>query len=164
VDAAAVTAGGSAYPDLVAEAFDGVGGERLAVLRSGAYVAHDHGHYADLSPFPLEPALRVWATVISTPEPGHAFLNMGKRDVSYDLDLPTPLTVLRDGMPRPVERLTVTDLNDQHAYLSDPAGEVRVGDWVVCGISHPCTMFERWQALPVLDSEHRVIDIVRTFF
>jgi D-serine deaminase-like pyridoxal phosphate-dependent protein len=67
-------------------------------------------------------------------------------------------------MPRPVERLTVTELNDQHAYLSDPAGEVAVGDWVVCGISHPCTMFERWQALPVLDSEHRVIDIVRTFF
>jgi D-serine deaminase-like pyridoxal phosphate-dependent protein len=164
VDAAAVTAGGSAYPDLVAEAFDGVGGARLAVLRSGAYVAHDHGHYADLSPFPLEPALRVWATVISTPEPGRAFLNMGKRDVAYDLHLPTPLTVLRDGMPRPVERLTVTELNDQHAYLSDPSGEVRVGDWVVCGISHPCTMFERWQALPVLDSEHRVIDIVRTFF
>jgi D-serine deaminase-like pyridoxal phosphate-dependent protein len=164
VDAAAVTAGGSAYPDLVAEAFDGLGGARLAVLRSGAYVAHDHGFYASLSPFPLEPALRVWATVVSTPEAGRAFLNMGKRDVSYDLDLPTPLTVLRDGMPRPVERLTVTELNDQHTYLSDPAGEVRVGDWVVCGISHPCTMFERWQALPVLDSEHRVIDIVRTFF
>jgi D-serine deaminase-like pyridoxal phosphate-dependent protein len=164
VDAEIVTAGGSAYPDLVAEAFDGLGGARRAVLRSGAYVAHDHGHYAHLSPFPLEPALRVWATVVSTPEAGRAFLNMGKRDVSYDLDLPLPLTVLRNGMPRPVERLTVTELNDQHAYLSDPAGEVAVGDWVVCGISHPCTMFERWQALPVLDSEHRVIDIVRTFF
>ena len=163
VDAATVTAGGSSYPDLVAEAFDGL--DRRKVLRSGAYVAHDHGHYAHLSPFPLQPALRVWAVVVSAPEPGLAFLNLGKRDVSYDLDLPVPLAVLgADGTGRPVERLAVTALNDQHAYLSDPAGEVRVGDWVVCGISHPCTMFERWTALPVVNEEHQVIDLVRTFF
>ena len=163
VDAATVTAGGSSYPDLVAEAFDGL--DRRKVLRSGAYVAHDHGHYAHLSPFPLQPALRVWAVVVSAPEPGLAFLNLGKRDVSYDLDLPVPLAVLgADGARRPVERLAVTALNDQHAYLSDPAGEVRVGDWVVCGISHPCTMFERWTALPVVNEEHQVIDLVRTFF
>lgn len=163
VDAATVTAGGSSYPDLVAEAFDGL--DRRKVLRSGAYVAHDHGHYAHLSPFPLQPALRVWAVVVSAPEPGLAFLNLGKRDVSYDLDLPVPLAVLgADGARRPVERLAVTALNDQHAYLSDPAGEVRVGDWVVCGISHPCTMFERWTALSVVDEEHRVTDLVRTFF
>jgi len=163
VDAATVTAGGSSYPDLVAEAFDGL--DRRKVLRSGAYVAHDHGHYAHLSPFPLQPALRVWAVVVSAPEPGLAFLNLGKRDVSYDLDLPVPLAVLgADGAGRPVERLAVTALNDQHAYLSDPAGEVRVGDWVVCGISHPCTMFERWTALPVVNEEHQVIDLVRTFF
>lgn len=162
VDAGIVTAGGSAYPDLVAEAFHPVA--RRKVLRSGAYVSHDHGHYAHLSPFVLEPALRVWAAVISIPEPGLAFLNMGKRDASYDLDLPTPLTVLRDGTERSVQSLTVTALNDQHAYLSDPAGEVRVGDWVSCGISHPCTMFERWSALPVIDSEHKVTDLLRTYF
>ncbi|GII26040.1 alanine racemase [Planosporangium mesophilum] len=164
VDAEAVTAGGSAYPDLVAEAFAGLGGGRRPVLRSGAYVAHDDVHYAGLSPFPLRPALRVWATVVSTPEPGLAFLNLGKRDVSYDLDLPVPLAVLRAGERRPAERLTVTGLNDQHAYLSDPDGEVEVGDWVVCGISHPCTMFERWRALPVVDADDRVTDLVRTFF
>jgi D-serine deaminase-like pyridoxal phosphate-dependent protein len=127
-------------------------------------VAHDDGHYAGLSPFPLEPALRVWSTVVSTPERGLAFLNMGKRDVSYDLDLPVPVHVLRGGALRPVERMSVTALNDQHTYLSDPAGEVAVGDWVACGISHPCTMFERWRAFPVVDSEHRVTDLVHTFF
>ncbi|HEV7900183.1 MAG TPA: alanine racemase [Planosporangium sp.] len=164
VDAEIVTAGGSAYPDLVAEAFAGLGCGRRAVLRSGAYVAHDDGHYAGVSPFALRPALRVWATVVSVPEPGLAFLNMGKRDVSYDLGLPVPLAVLRRGERRPVERLTVTALNDQHAYLSDPDGEVEVGDWVACGISHPCTMFERWPALPVVDSDDRVTDLVRTFF
>ena len=164
VDAEIVTAGGSAYPDLVAEAFAGLDPARRTVLRSGAYVTHDHGHYAELSPFALEPALRVWATVVSTPEPGLAFLNLGKRDVSYDLALPTPLAVLRDGVERPVDRLMVSELNDQHAYLSDPAGEVRVGDWVGCGISHPCTMFERWTALPVINEEQQVTDLIRTFF
>jgi D-serine deaminase-like pyridoxal phosphate-dependent protein len=163
VDAETVTAGGSAYPDLVAEAFADLGGRR-GLLRSGAYVAHDHGFYAGLSPFALEPALRVWATVISTPEPGIAFLNMGKRDVSYDLDLPVPLEVMREGASRPAERLRVTGLNDQHAYLSDPAGELMVGDWVACGISHPCTMFERWRALPVVDADQRVVDLIHTFF
>ncbi|MDT4986953.1 MAG: hypothetical protein QOI74_1047 [Micromonosporaceae bacterium] len=162
VDAPIVTAGGSAYPDLVAEALDPA--RRRVVLRSGAYVAHDDGFYAGVSPFPMEPALRIWATVTSTPEPGLAFANFGKRDVSYDLGLPSPIEVLRNGSTHPARRLSVTQLNDQHAYLSDPDGEVRVGDWVACGISHPCTMFERWGAFAVIDSEQTVIDVIRTLF
>jgi D-serine deaminase-like pyridoxal phosphate-dependent protein len=134
VDAPTVTAGGSSYPDLVAEEFTALGPGVRKVLRSGAYVTHDHGHYAELAPFPLEPALRVWAVVISIPEPGLALLNLGKRDASFDLALPLPLTVLR------------------------------VGDWVECGISHPCTMFDRWAALPLVDADGRVTDLIRTFF
>ncbi|WP_205862229.1 alanine racemase [Planosporangium thailandense] len=164
VDAETVTAGGSLYPDLVAESFAGLAGARRAVLRSGAYLAHDDLRYASLSPFELRPALRVWATVVSAPEPGLAFLNMGKRDVSYDMGLPVPVAVLGPGGQRPAERLEITALNDQHAYLSDPGGEVAIGDWVACGISHPCTTFERWRALPVVDSDGHVTDLVRTFF
>jgi D-serine deaminase-like pyridoxal phosphate-dependent protein len=164
VDAETVTAGGSAYPDLVAEEFAELDPAVRKVLRSGAYVAHDHVHYAHLSPFPLRPALRVWAVVISVPEPGLALLNLGKRDTSFDLDLPIPLAVLRDGTSLPLDGVSVTELNDQHAYLSDPAGALRVGDWVECGISHPCTMFDRWTALPVVDANDRVTDLIRTFF
>ncbi|OLE21287.1 MAG: hypothetical protein AUG44_28050 [Actinobacteria bacterium 13_1_20CM_3_71_11] len=164
VDAPVVTAGGSAYPDLVAEEFAELGAGVGKVLRSGAYVAHDHGHYAHLSPFPLQPALRVWATVIAVPEPGLALVNAGKRDVSFDLDLPVPLGVLRDGEPVPLTGVTVTALNDQHAYLHDPAGELRVGDWVEAGISHPCTTFDRWPALPLVDADGRVVDLIRTYF
>jgi D-serine deaminase-like pyridoxal phosphate-dependent protein len=162
VDAPAVTAGGSAFPDLVASAFADFPGQRI--LRSGAYVTHDHGHYTHLSPFALEPAFRVYATVVSVPEPGLALLNLGKRDASFDLDLPVPLAALRDGGAQPLSGVTVTALNDQHAYLSDPAGVLRVGDWVECGISHPCTMFDRWQALPLVDGQGRVTDLIRTFF
>jgi D-serine deaminase-like pyridoxal phosphate-dependent protein len=164
VDADTVTAGGSAYPDLVADELSTLGPGVRKVLRSGAYVAHDHGHYRHLSPFPLEPALRVWAVVISTPEPGLALLNAGKRDLSFDLDLPIPLAVLRGDSTLPAGGLTVTALNDQHAYLHDPAGTVRVGDWVEFGISHPCTTFDRWAALPLVDADNRVTDLIRTYF
>ena len=159
-----VTAGGSAYPDLVAEELAALGPGVRKVLRSGAYVAHDHGHYAHLSPFRLEPALRVWAVVIATPEPGLALLNAGKRDVSFDLDLPIPLSVLRGDVTLAADGLTVTALNDQHAYLRDAAGTVEVGDWIELGISHPCTTFDRWQALPLVDADDRVTDLIRTYF
>ncbi len=38
----------------------------------------------------LRPALQVWAQVVSRPEPGLAVLTMGRRDVSFDQDLPVP--------------------------------------------------------------------------
>src|SRR6266545_1048146 len=64
----------------------------------------------------------------------------------------------------PAEGLSVTALNDQHAFLHDPDGKLRVGDWVVFGISHPCTMFDRWAALPLVDADDRVTDLIRTYF
>jgi D-serine deaminase-like pyridoxal phosphate-dependent protein len=35
---------------------------------------------------------------------------------------------------------------------------------VTFGLSHPCTAFDKWSLLPVLDDEDRVIDAVRTYF
>ncbi|MDX6311575.1 MAG: hypothetical protein QOF44_1039, partial [Streptomyces sp.] len=74
-----LSAGGSEWFDLVAEAFEPVGGGLskpvLKLLRSGAYVSHDDVHYRDLTPFhdripdkgSLEPALRLWTQVLSRP-------------------------------------------------------------------------------------------------
>ena len=52
-----VTAGGSAYFDDVAEVLGGLteSGARV-VLRSGAYLTHDDGHYRHLSPLGEQPA------------------------------------------------------------------------------------------------------------
>ena len=104
----------------------------------------------------LRPALRVWSQVVSRPEPGLAVLTMGRRDVSFDQDLPVPygLTSSR-----------VVKLNDQHAYLRLGEGDrAEVGDWVEFGISHPCTVFDKWPMIPVLDDRGRVVDLIRTFF
>lgn len=161
-DEVLVTAGGSTYFDLVADeltGWAGVGPVRT-VLRSGCYLTHDDGLYGRTSPLTaaFRPALSVWAQVSSRPEPELALVTMGRRDVSFDQDLPAA---------RSLPGCMVTKLNDQHAYLRvGPADRDRleVGTWLEFGISHPCTVFDKWQLIPVLDDDGRVVDLVRTFF
>jgi D-serine dehydratase len=175
LDEVLLTAGGSVFFDRVAERLTAVdlGRPTRTVLRSGCYLTHDSGTYDLVSPLGsrstaerLQPALEVWGVVLSRPEPGLAIVGLGKRDVSYDAGLPVPLFLARDG-----ERQQVTpgweirQLNDQHAYLHVPLdADIEVGDLVGCGISHPCTAFDKWPLIPVIDDEYLVIDIVRTFF
>ncbi|HEY0543605.1 MAG TPA: amino acid deaminase [Actinoallomurus sp.] len=164
---AILSAGGSAFFDQVA---DVLGGTRT-VLRSGAYITHDDGFYRDISPLrragdtPFRPALHAWAQVTSRPEPGLALLTLGRRDASFDQGLPEPHAVRRaDGTRSPATDSRVSALNDQHAYLEvGPETEIEVGDWVDCGLSHPCTVFDKWQLLPVVDGD-TVVDLVRTWF
>ena len=61
--------------------------------------------------------------------------------------------------------IEVTALNDQHAFLYW-AGEapVAVGDVVTLGLSHPCTAFDKWRLVPVVDGGGVVIEAVETFF
>ncbi len=148
------TAGGSTYFDAVAEE---LAGDWRTVVRSGCYLTHDHGLYARTSPLRdgLRPAIEVWAQVMSRPEPGLALLTMGRRDVSFDQEMPVPLEL---------EGASVTKLNDQHAYLRLGGDDVKVGGWLKFGISHPCTTFDKWQMIPVLDRDDRVVDLIRTFF
>ncbi|GAA1000680.1 alanine racemase [Acrocarpospora macrocephala] len=149
-----VSAGGSAWFDLVAEEL-GIE-DATVILRSGAYIAHDEGLYARASPLRdvLQPAIEVWAQVISTPEPGLIMVGMGKRDVPYDIDLPIP-----HNMPAGI---TVERIQDQHTYLSGDG--LRPGDLVSFGISHPCTAFDKWRVIPVVDDDHVVVDLITTYF
>jgi D-serine deaminase-like pyridoxal phosphate-dependent protein len=174
-DEVLVTAGGSAFPDRVIPAFDGLPSPVHVVLRSGCYLTHDAAHYKHLSPFggrlagtdPLEEALEVWGVVLSLPEPGLALLGFGKRDVPYDLELPVPRLVKRqDRRLRPLRTgASIAALNDQHAYMKLAAEEdLAIGDLVGCGISHPCTAFDKWRLLPVVDDGYMVIDAVLTYF
>ncbi|GAA3730684.1 amino acid deaminase [Plantactinospora mayteni] len=171
-----VSAGGSAWFDLVAEELGGAwltGHDLRVVLRSGAYVTHDHGFYAEHTPFrripgqgSLDAALELWAQVTSTPEPGLAIVGMGKRDAPYDEGLPVPLRIRRrSGELQPGTGLVVSRLNDHHGYLAVPPGvALYPGDLVCFGISHPCTAFDKWRAMPVVDDAHTVVDVLRTYF
>ncbi|WP_030806904.1 alanine racemase [Streptomyces sp. NRRL F-2799] len=174
-DEIVVSAGGSAWFDTVAEVFAEVpelSRPVLKLLRSGAYVSHDDGHYRRITPFnrvpeegALEPAFRLWAQVVSRPEPGQAFVNAGKRDAAYDLDKPEAQVVRRDGAEHPASGITVTALSDQHMWLATaPEADVMVGDWIGFGLSHPCTSFDKWQLIPVAEADGTVVEYIRTFF
>ncbi|WP_245663538.1 amino acid deaminase [Nocardia inohanensis] len=182
---AIVTAGGSAYPDLVVERLgaladeDGVHGvPTTVVLRSGAYLVHDDGFYSGISPLasgradrPLRSAMHGWARSVSRPETELALLDAGKRDLPFDEGLPVPqVTAGPVAKPLPAGAV-VSALNDQHAFLRLPGGndsDVPVGSVVRLGLSHPCTAFDKWRLIPVIDDagagRPRVVDFLHTFF
>ncbi|MFB6526969.1 MULTISPECIES: alanine racemase [unclassified Streptomyces] len=172
-----VSAGGSEWFDAVADVFAEIPGLSLPVLkllRSGAYVSHDDGQYRERTPFnrvpeegALEPAFRLWSQVVSRPTPEQAFTNAGKRDAAHDLHLPEAQVVrdARTGEIRPADGLTVTGLSDQHAWVRTEEGaDLEVGDWLGMGLSHPCTIFDKWQLIPLVEADGTVVDYIRTFF
>jgi D-serine dehydratase len=153
-----LTAGGSSFFDRVALKLRASGLSRpcRTVLRSGCYLTHDHGLYDGLSPLSgeLKPALMLWADVRSLPESGLAIVGFGKRDAPYDAGLPTVLS-------HPGFEVVAT--NDQHAFVRYE-GDLAVGDVLRLGISHPCTAFDKWPALPLVDDQANVVGAVRTIF
>ena len=182
-----VTAGGSLYFDRVVDALApavAADGRATLALRGGAIFFHDHGIYerglADLdrrggfalggapasAAAAFRPALRVWAEVLTRPEPGLAICGMGLRDVAMDQGLPRPLALYRDG--RQLANLTgasVAKLNDQHAFLEFPAGmDLAAGDVVEFGISHPCTCLDRHAVLYGLDPRQTVAAVFPACF
>lgn len=180
-----ITASGSAWYDLIAAVFQEarLGPHFVPVLRPGCYVVHDHGLYhraqqGVLGRRPelergLRPALEVFAQVVSLPEPGRAIVGLGKRDIGLDQP-PEPLRRYREGgrpdRPLPVDGWRVTKLMDQHAFVALPPdpdgdnGEVRIGDIIALGTSHPCLTFDKWRRLCRVDERLQVVEVVETFF
>jgi D-serine deaminase-like pyridoxal phosphate-dependent protein len=187
-----VSAGGSSFLDVVLAELpgdltrpDGAQVPVDVVVRSGAYVTHDHGFCERMDPWrripggqPLRAAAVVWAQVLSAPEPGLVILGAGRRDLAYDLDLPVALSVRRADAqgrlspPVPLDGTTVTALNDQHLFLAMPAVGTTAdaqpglapGDVVGLGISHPCTLFDKWRVASVVDADDHVVELVTTDF
>jgi D-serine dehydratase len=181
IDEVLVSAGGSAIFDLIAGRLKPALGRPVrGLLRSGCYVTHDHGFYKRMVKLvesrcgcgdSLRPAMEVWASVQSRPEPGLAILAVGKRDISFDLDLPLPIARAARGAMKTAgvpASWQITGLNDQHAYLrwdaADEALAPAVGDRVGLGISHPCTTFDKWQWMPLVEDDYRVTDAVVMHF
>src|SRR3569833_916197 len=171
--------GGSAFFGMVAERLRSSAPTAEIILRSGCYITNDHGMYEHAQraeaergqltlSAPFQPALEVWAYVQSRPEPGLAILTLGKRDISYDMEMPIPIKWSRRG-GRTVEKLgadcKVASLNDQHARLLLPDQHpLAVGDRVGLGCSHPCTTFDKWKYIYRVDDLYTVTDLIMTLF
>ena len=174
-----VSAGGSVFFDRVVATLTQVRSSLpvRVVVRSGCYLSHDDGVIDDLSPLGAHPrvvgevfhaALEVWAPVLSRPEPTRLILGAGKRDLSTDSLLPVAkkwvqrgTRVVRDLDARP----RAIKVDDQHAYVDvDPLCDIAVGDYVGLGVSHPCTTFDKWRVMLVVDDAYDVVDVVTTRF
>ena len=176
-----VSAGGSAFYDLVTEelAALSLGRPHRVVLRSGCYLTQDHGLYDHLledihrrtgSADPaLEPALEVWAQVLSVPEPGLVILSAGRRDFGQEAGNPIALTHVRLGTTecRSLRESgwRMAAASDQHAHMTAPPGHgAGVGDLVALGPSHPCTTFDKWREIHLVDDDYNVIETIATYF
>jgi len=182
-DEVLLSAGGSAIFDLVATRLKPALGRPVrGLLRSGCYVTHDHGNYKRYVDVvesrlgcargeSLRPALEVWALVQSCPEPGLAILAVGRRDLSFDIEMPLPIArAARAALATRAVPASwkISGLNDQHAYLrwsdADSAEAPVVGERVGLGISHPCTTFDKWHWMPMVDDDYLVVDAVVMHF
>jgi D-serine dehydratase len=174
-----VSAGGSVFFDRVVARLTAVRSQRpvRVVLRSGCYLSHDDGVIDELSPLGsrhavmgevFRAALEVWAAVLSRPEPDRIILGAGKRDMSTDGLLPVAKKWVRRGTHEVNElaaRPRVVKVDDQHAYIDvDRSWDVGVGDYVGLGISHPCTTFDKWRVIALVDADYHVVDVVTTRF
>jgi D-serine deaminase-like pyridoxal phosphate-dependent protein len=181
LDRPIITASGSAWYDLIAEEFDKqqVRDRFLSVLRPGSYVVHDHGIYKDAQccvldrrddlTEGLQPAMEVWAHVQSMPEPGFAVIALGKRDVAFDAGMPSPLLRYQAGVVPAtgddVSACKVTAVMDQHAFMTvAPGVDLKIGDIISFGTSHPCLTFDKWRTCCLVDHDLSVIETLDTCF
>jgi len=161
-----ISAGGSAYFDIVARELNKFEKPRRLLLRSGGYITHDHKYYEEIYPFAstdrsFQPAIEVWAQVISKPEKGFGVLNLGKRDIGNDLHNPIPIKSY-DGRVKSFSAV-IEKLNDQHGYLRTSA-DFQLAQLIGLGISHPCTTFDKWRLVPLVNDNYDVVDCLQTFF
>ena len=181
-----LSAGGSGYFDLVARGFAGVGALSrpvLPVLRSGCYLTSDHGSYlrqiGDLDAREARPRRR-WrrrpaagagsvehgavAPRAAAGDPHHGqarrLLRHRAADSAAERTGPGP------GMPARAAARLQHRQDERPARLPAAAGRLRlaVGDLVGCGISHPCTTFDKWPLLLAVDDDYSVRHAINTFF
>ena len=161
-----ISAGGSAYFEIVASELNKFDKPKILLLRSGGYVTHDSRYYEEIYPFRdsddlLLPAIEVWAQVISAPEKDFGVLNLGKRDVGCDLHNPIPVARYSDKLSKFSGE--IEKLNDQHGFMRSQE-KFAVSELIGLGISHPCTTFDKWRLIPLVNDNYDVVDCIHTFF
>jgi D-serine dehydratase len=180
-DPVILTAGGSLYFSEVVGAFKPLIADRCGsklILRSGTLFFSDDGPYhqafASMAERGIEigdaikPVLSIWAEILSRPENSLAIAGFGHRDAPSDMGLPVVKAVFRDGKRIDLGHAllpVVEKLNDHHAFIGGRSvNEVKVGDVIELGISHPCTTLQRWRVIFGLGADGTIECALRTRF
>jgi D-serine dehydratase len=60
----------------------------------------------------------------------------------------------------------VQALSDQHAHMGFDAQGLwpQVGDRIALGISHPCTTFDKWRWMALIEDDGRISGAISTHF
>jgi D-serine dehydratase len=183
-----ISAGGSSSFDLVASALAtrSYSAQPDIWLRPGVAPTYDHvvyqerlaemdqrqgfvlGGQVQSAQAIFRPALALWAAVQSIPDGDVALVAAGIRDFPADAGYPTLLEIYRQGSlagqfaPGTHQ---MSRANDQHGFLPLTVGlDVRIGDVLKFGISHPCTAFDKWPVLFMIDAGNVVTEAIRTYF
>ncbi|WP_240206975.1 amino acid deaminase [Vibrio sp. CyArs1] len=179
-----LTGAGSAFYDLVTEMMASIPDSFNKIIRPGCYISHDRGIYqtaqslvrerlsrstvlAETLPGDLISAIEVWAYVQSRPEVNKVIVNVGKRDVAFDADLPMLERVYRDGqlITFDTSSITTTAVMDQHMFMQVEADcPLEVGDILVLSTSHPCITFDKWRYVALTNDQDQVTEWVKTEF
>ena len=133
------------------------------ILRSGSYVTHDHGTYVSADTVHADRR---------QPAPGAAGLGAGARPRPTASRSSGPASATSPTTPGCRSRSTSRHPLDGHAHQRParlPGGTARAdplapGDLLELGISHPCTAFDKWRVIPILDADQRVVDVATTWF
>jgi len=183
-----ITAGGSVYFDLVTKYYHKYSftNNPKLIIRPGSFIAYGHGYYEkkidDIKKRKIIkkyisskeniflPSLLIWSHVISINDDGKAIINFGKRDVSFDLGNPIPISIYRKNnffkkIKNDKNLINVYKLNDQHAFLKyHKSLNLKIGDLISFGVSHPCITFDKWKYFYMINSKTEIINIYKTFF
>jgi len=108
----------------------------LTEIRPGTYVFNDRMQLAKWSAQPSDCALTVLATVISTPEPGRAVLDVGSKALGTD----HAAELSGYGVLKEDRNAVVVRVNEEHGFLdlTNATIKLRVGDKVEVIPNHCC--------------------------
>ena len=177
-----MSAGGSKFFDRVADIFSSakLGKPVDVMIRCGCYLFHDVGIYEEAMELVyarnevarnlgrLLPAIEIWGQVQSRPEDARAIVDIGRREASYDAGLPVPHLWTRPAATSEIHVLAgsrTVRLNDQHCFLDLPnESPLQVGDLIGFDISHPCTVFDKWHGMYLVDDNYKVLDFIESHF
>ena len=156
------------HDNLLYRALQGEAEQRLGLESADTDADTDAGAHGVRLGRMLQPALEVWGQVISAPDAHTVILCAGRRDYGQDAGNPVPVRWHRaraGQWGRLPLQARISMVSDQHTNLTlEPGHGVEVGDLVSLGVSHPCTTFDKWQVVYVIDDDGVVVDAVRTWF
>ena len=178
-----VTAGGSAYFDVVAEVLAELAGGRTKVVVRVRRIHHPRRRllHRDLTVRPQRRQAGA-SSHVGDAHAGPGWCPAPSRASPCSTPASATSRSTKDSPPRSRRRPARGDAAAPRRHRSDrrqrparvpparsarPEHDLRVGDVVRLGLSHPCTAFDKWRWIPVVgdDSDDPVVvDLVRTFF